>query len=282
MRIGCAVGASLLVVAVFVAIGAVAFTARTVLKHLDQITASSSSSPNDPNVQPPTLKIVVQQPKVATYAGPPRRQGFDVSYPQCGKTLPSTKQGFAIVGIAGGAPLTRNKCRAAQWSWAQQQSGAAVYVNTSDPAKKDAATWGKEIGASALFGISTTGVPKGTPVWLDVETENTWNGSWSRHVTVLQTMAQTIADGGYPVGIYSNANLWYIITGNATVNVPIWYATGPGRKDRALAFCGSEGFGGKNPSIVQWVQKSEKGYLLDHNAFCPGVAGTGVVARTGN
>lgn len=281
LRIGCAIAASAAIVAVFASIGVLAFTARSVFKHLDAIVTSPSPTDNQ-IVQPALLHLTVTQPAVAPYAGPPRRTGFDVSYPQCGKTLPSTRQGFAIIGIAGGAPLTRNKCRDAQWSWASKQSAAAVYVNTSDPATKDPEVWGKEIGASALFGITATGVPKGTPVWLDVETENTWNGSWERHVTVLQTMAQTIADAGYPVGIYSNVNLWYRITGNATVNVPTWYATGPGSRSKALGFCGTEGFGGKNPSIVQWVQQSEAGYLLDHNAICPGVSGTGILTRTGN
>jgi hypothetical protein len=119
-------------------------------------------------------------------------------------------------------------------------------------------------------------------VWLDVETENEWAGSWERHVTVLQTMAQTIADGGYPVGIYSTFNLWYRITGNAVVNVPTWYAIGPGTEKAALPRCAEEGFGGVKPSMVQWVQRVEAGYLLDHNALCPGVAATGLLRRTGN
>jgi len=196
--------------------------------------------------------------------------------------LPSTNGGFAIVGIGGGQPITRNNCRGDQWVWAVQQAATAVYVNTSDPGTQDPTQWGQTVANSALFGIRDTGVPIGTPVWLDVETNNVWVGSWQRHVTVLQTMAQTIADAGYPVGIYSNQNLWYTITGNATVNVPTWYATGAGTERTALTYCRDNSFGGHYPSMVQWVARVSAGYDLDHNALCPGVAGTGVVRRTGN
>ncbi len=282
MRVSCAVVSSVLILVVLASIGVIAFTASTALRHLAGL-SGPSSSPSDSNiVEPPTLYLKVVQPGVTPYAGPKRRAGFDVSFPQCGKVLPSTRGGFAIVGMAGGVPMTRNKCRGDQWTWAQQQSAAAVYVNTADPGNNDATAWGKQMGFSALFGIRDTGVPKGTPVWLDVETENVWDGSWQHHVTVLQAMAQTIADAGYPVGIYSNANLWYRITGNAIVNVPTWYATGPGTEKKALTACGVEGFGGTKPDMVQWVEKVDAGYLLDHNAFCPATSATGLVRRTGN
>jgi hypothetical protein len=275
--------ASIAVIAVFVAIGVIAFSAKTVYQHLTDLTGSPNPTSTDNNiVEPPTLYLRVTQPRVPRYAGPPRRTGFDVSYPQCGKNLPSTNNGFAIVGIAGGRPLTKNKCRGDQWVWAVQQAAAAVYVNTSDPGTSDPTAWGKQAADSALFGIRSTGVPLGTPVWLDVETENQWVGSWERHVAVLQSMAQTIADAGYPVGVYSTFNLWYRITGNAMVNIPTWYAIGAGTEKAALRLCAEEGFGGVKPSIVQWVQKVVAGFLLDHNALCQGTAATGLLRRTGN
>jgi hypothetical protein len=281
--LSCVVVASIAVLSVLAAIGVIAFSARAVLRHLSDIVSTPSPTSTDNNiVEPPTLHLRVTQPSVKPYLGPARRSGYDVSYPQCGKTLPSTLQGIAIVGIGGGRPMTRNACRSDQWAWAARQAAAAVYVNTSDPGTGSATTWAKQAADSALFGIRSTNVPIGTPVWLDVETENEWLGTWERHVSVLQTMAQTIADAGYPVGIYSNANLWYRITGNAMVNVPTWYATGPGREKAALTFCADEGFGGRKPNLVQWVQRVDAGYLLDHNALCPGVTATGLVRRTGN
>jgi hypothetical protein len=34
--------------------------------------------------------------------------------------------------------------------------------------------------------------------------------------------------------------------------------------------------------MVQWVQKVDAGFLLDHDALCPGKAATGLLRRTGN
>jgi Domain of unknown function (DUF1906) len=280
-KIGCGVALSAIVLGGLAAIGVFGIAAVSWWHKLGQSLPAASASGDPNSVQPPTLYLKVTQPAVAPYAGPARNLGFDVSYPQCGVSLPSTGGGFAIIGIANGRPITANPCRAAQWSWAQQQSAAAVYVNTSDPADRDPAVWGQVAATSALFGIHATGVPQGTTVWLDVETDNQWVGSWNRHVTVLQTMAQAIADAGYRVGIYSSANLWYAITGNAIVNVPIWYATGPGTSRTALANCPNYGFGGQKPSIVQWVQTTQ-GHSLDHNKLCPGVGATGVLRPTGS
>jgi hypothetical protein len=64
--------------------------------------------------------------------------GNDVSWPQCGKVLP-TKQAFAIVGVNGGLANDSNRCFDQQWTWAQSSPGtkgqpnAAVYVNTANP-----------------------------------------------------------------------------------------------------------------------------------------------------
>ncbi|MDQ3065326.1 MAG: hypothetical protein M3Q36_03590 [bacterium] len=64
--------------------------------------------------------------------------GYDVSYPQCGRTLP-TNHAFAVVGINGGNAASDNDCLASQLAWAKTASGLAnqpkvqVYVNTANP-----------------------------------------------------------------------------------------------------------------------------------------------------
>src|SRR5665213_2013644 len=65
-------------------------------------------------------------------------KGYDVSYPQCGKTLP-TDLYFGIVGVNGGNAATANSCLADQLVWASKaktgsnQSKNQVYVNTANP-----------------------------------------------------------------------------------------------------------------------------------------------------
>lgn len=64
--------------------------------------------------------------------------GYDVSYPQCGKNLP-TGQYFGIVGVNGGTASVPNKCLADQLLWASKaragsnQSKYQLYVNTANP-----------------------------------------------------------------------------------------------------------------------------------------------------
>ena len=64
--------------------------------------------------------------------------GNDISYPQCGKTLP-TGQGFGIVGINGGIATTTNGCLSTELLWAGQSLGTVnqakvqLYVNTGNP-----------------------------------------------------------------------------------------------------------------------------------------------------
>jgi hypothetical protein len=68
------------------------------------------------------------------------RTGVDISWPQCGKTLPS-EVAYAIVGVTGGTAATTNNCLAEQLSWAFEATAASnssqpriqLYVNTANP-----------------------------------------------------------------------------------------------------------------------------------------------------
>lgn len=65
-------------------------------------------------------------------------KGYDVSYPQCGRNLP-TDHYFGIVGVNGGNAANANSCLADQLAWASRaktgtnQSKYQVYVNTANP-----------------------------------------------------------------------------------------------------------------------------------------------------
>jgi hypothetical protein len=87
------------------------------------------------------LGLVIAGMTPVAAAPPPKPTdlvGNDVSWPQCGKTLP-TGQAFAIVGVTGGLASNDNPCFAEQLAWANNSKGGttqpkvALYVNTANP-----------------------------------------------------------------------------------------------------------------------------------------------------
>jgi hypothetical protein len=90
-----------------------------------------------------SLLMTISAASPVLAAKPTSRQpvpvGNDISWPQCGKSLPKD-QAFGIVGVNGGLATTPNPCLAAQLSWAAKSSGALasqpkiqLYVNTANP-----------------------------------------------------------------------------------------------------------------------------------------------------
>ena len=138
--------------------------------------------------------------------------GIDVSYPQCGKQLPTT-QAFGVVGINGGLANTTNSCLKTQLVWAGKSVGGTVqeklqlYVNTANPGGLNTASWPKTSTPENTYGncdgsdsfacawqygwnraseditirfvpaatqVGTAALPSAYIWWLDVETINTW------------------------------------------------------------------------------------------------------------
>lgn len=74
--------------------------------------------------------------------------GYDISYPQCGKRLP-TDHYFGIVGVNGGTAASYNTCLTQQLVWAKgaktdpnsKQPKIQLYVNTANPAQDTAYNW---------------------------------------------------------------------------------------------------------------------------------------------
>ena len=260
--------------------------------------------------------------------------GIDVSYPQCGASLPSSRA-FAIVGVNGGLANDYNSCLSSEYSYASRltattkQPGVQAYVNTGDPGN-GVADWPSP---SQLGAYGTTSTPVGTcgfasgtsgpgaesaacayvygydmvrgityrsgsgnatiagdvaafhsatgsqlyaaPVWLDVETGNSWQsstGGLAMNVADLQGMVASVQAAASAagvvakaLGVYSTSLQWNIITGTPGSssgnlwNVSDWI---PGAQSEtgAVSNCSQRAFTGGTVSITQWVGSLDGDY----------------------
>ena len=159
-----------------------------------------------------TVTTILALPGTAS-AAPSGEAGYDVSYPQCGGSLPYDRA-FAIIGVNGGLSTRANPCLAAQLTWAWGASGAVdeqpraqVYLNTANPGEvlDQVTTWPaggltpygtcdgtNSMACSWQYGweraqnsvdsffvpaaraARVDGRPSSYTWWLDVETMNTW------------------------------------------------------------------------------------------------------------
>ena len=139
--------------------------------------------------------------------------GYDVSYPQCGSSLPKDRA-FAVVGVNGGLSTRANPCLSTQLAWAWKSTGtvsaqpkAQLYLNTANPGeiRNQVSTWPttgttpygdcdgsnseacsyqygweraqNSVATFFLPAARSAGVetsPAAYTWWLDVETTNTW------------------------------------------------------------------------------------------------------------
>ena len=175
------------------------------------------------------VAAVAAPAEAAPAAGP----GHDISHPDCGDEFPNGSA-FGVVGINSGRPFSANPCLAAQYRWAAgRPGGAAVYVNTGNPAPRSAHYWPRsgstdpalcrdsssttdpgcayDYGWHAAADALRTGETLGPAVlghtwWLDVETSNTWNGNGVANTALLQGMYDYLRGHGVArVGLYSTA-----------------------------------------------------------------------------
>jgi len=186
------------------------------------------------------------------YARPaPTPVGNDISWPQCGKTLPSG-QAFGIVGVNDGLANNTNPCFSDELAWAQQSTGvtsqprAALYVNTANPGLTgswwptsnnypDAFSpvpnpYGScdgtdSVACAYIYGYAKAyddGTIRGVvnPAtyfwWYDVETTNSWETNTTANRADLEGMTyyftQVLHAAG--VGIYSTTYQWSTIVGS--------------------------------------------------------------------
>jgi hypothetical protein len=179
--------------------------------------------------------------------------GLDVSWPQCGKTLP-TDQAFGIVGVNGGLANNSNQCFTQQLTWAQRSKGgtgqplAALYVNTANPGALSASwptsnnykgvdavasivvanpygdcTGAEDAACAYVYGWSrayddanfrNVPTPGSFKWWLDVETGNSWSSTnLTANAADLEGMTDYFKSLGAQVGIYSTNYQWTTIVG---------------------------------------------------------------------
>lgn len=85
------------------------------------------------------ITVIASSPVYAARnGGGTKYVGNDISWPQCGKALP-TDHAFGIVGVNGGTAANTNPCLSDQLLWAYRAVGgskqpkAQLYVNTANP-----------------------------------------------------------------------------------------------------------------------------------------------------
>lgn len=138
-------------------------------------TPTASASPT-PTVTPSPTASPSPTPTIT-------KIGIDVSYPQCGQTLP-TGQGFGIVGVNGGIATTTNPCLSTQLLWAKQslgtvgQSPIQLYVNTGNPGGLNTPSWPQN---NVDPGGTTASNPYGTCDGSD-SLACAWQYGWNRAV----------------------------------------------------------------------------------------------------
>lgn len=255
----------------------------------------------DPEPQPAPVDPV--PPEVVPNDQPPPSElvGYDVSWPQCGETLPPGPA-FAIVGVTGGLANNFNPCFSDQLGWAQTSTGGtgqprvALYVNTANPGllstawptsdtyagttitnpygtcagANDAACayvygWAKALDAVYLRGVVN---PQQYLWWLDVETENTWQDDQTANAAVLEGMTAYFESIGASVGLYSTGYQWWQIVGtvgpeSSLYDLPSWLA-GAVTLSGAKSNCSLAPLtGGGRVTMTQYLYKN-----LDHNHSC--------------
>lgn len=143
------------------------------------------------------MSLLVTSPAYAArQRAPAALTGNDISWPQCGKVLPSN-QAFGIVGVNGGTAANTNPCLATQLQWAHRSSGgttqpkAQLYVNTANPGQvmDQITTWPKSNADKNGF---VTANPYG-PCGGQNDLACSWQYGWNRAVEALQDRFQPAA-----------------------------------------------------------------------------------------
>jgi hypothetical protein len=179
--------------------------------------------------------------------------GYDVSFPQCGRSLPPGGS-FGIVGVNNGLPWSANPCLTSEYQWARSKSAPpSLFMNTANPGPiskywnrpgpqtcKDPVSyqdsgcaynygWNAAADAFTLASTATSGASATNYWWLDVETVNSWNGTPQANTATIAGYIDSLTGRGVAgVGIYSTTWQWGAITGgSAFPGIPNWVAQRP-------------------------------------------------------
>lgn len=204
--------------------------------------------------------------------------GVDVSYPNCGVTIPKVE--FGIVGVTGGLVYSENPCLATQ---ASKFTNLSLYINTGLNANTSsqyfsaalaqcegdancaAYQYGLNAANEAIRYATSQGVMS-DKWWLDVETENTWNTDVMLNRRSLQGAYDALlAHGATTIGAYSTTYQWNEITGGWKNGWPSWGATTWTTAKQAAKYCTGHEFTGGPSLLMQFKSKTSK---LDQDVAC--------------
>ncbi len=209
--------------------------------------------------------------------------GYDISWPQCGRSLPQDETQVAVVGINGGTPFTTNPCLGEQVLWARRATlPYDVYLNLNWPdaaelpnasngpkgvcAATDVSCLGYNYGWNAVASAAGTAASAGataTTWWLDVETGDHWSADTTANAAVVQGAIDAVRSRGLTAGIYSVSFMWQQLTnGYQAPTVPVWIP-GPKSIDYAQYYCGQvHSFDGGQVWLVQYPRGALDGDLI--------------------
>jgi len=187
--------------------------------------------------------------------------GYDVSYPQCSGSYPSSPL-FGILGVNGGLANKANPCIGGELRWARGAPGQkrptqprlSLYIDTANPGGHHVADWpraGTAPSYGACHGLLTNScsyiygaqraahsyrivaaidpvAANTAPWWLDVELMASWAGTYQLNIAALQGFIAGLRNAGArgPIGIYSTSAQWKEITGLTAQTTPTAF-TGP-------------------------------------------------------
>ena len=254
--------------------------------------AATAQQPQDRPLGAPTSPAAAVSDDVRASGGPvpmpppgEARYGIDVSWPQCGASLPRVRLDFAIVGVTYGYATTANPCLADQVAWARQtgarlslyavpnspdaetieRGAVAGHCTASDVACRQ--FYAGVVQARHALAVAKRAHVSAATWWLDVE-ETIYGTLWSHDTTanraLLRGWVATLEDAGVHVGVYSTVWYWSQITGNWQVGLPQWFAIGEAGLDAAREGCAS-GFSNGPVVLTQWLTGPVDGDLV-----CPG------------
>jgi LysM repeat protein len=175
--------------------------------------------------------------------------GFDISYPDCLRTLPPPS-GFAVVGLNDGRPFTINPCFGSEYAAAKgSQLPPSVYLNSAyapsllanvtagcaGAGAREPLSWPEQrayaLGCSeAEAAAGTLAATPAAVIWVDIESANTWSRHpWLNRATINGFLDYLLTLAPAPrVGVYSSPAEWQLLTGNwRSFGLPEWIATGP-------------------------------------------------------
>jgi hypothetical protein len=223
---------------------------------------------------------------------PHTSQGFDASFPQCPRPLPSAPFAFAIVGVTEGIAFSTNDCLHEQFVWAQQGTNAApgLYLNLnavmyassiqamSGPKGKctraDGVCQAYNYGyntARAAYDYATEQEATTQMWWLDVEWMNYWTYSTVLNDLTIQGAVDFVVSKESGVGIYSTQLQWNRIAGRrfipklpAKTSLPVWLASDESSSAAAAEYCSPDNaFAGGTVWYVQY-----RGANIDQDYDC--------------